>query len=426
MGGGDLNFKKSWHPQLLRNQEAVYLAEQRDLNERKAIEQKRKELEEERQLQELQRLQEQSGGAKKRVDRVEWMYQVPGQSSGGLSGGVTEEMEAYLLGKRRIDSLIKGSENELVKQSSANAFVEGRVGGSSLSSMAASDANSVRDARNKIREDPLLAIKKQEQAQYEALKSNPLKRRQIREMQNKRSPSPPRRTNRLSEPRRGRSPSDDEYEDGRRRHTRNKEYDDRRSRYHSSDRKECDEDSKRHHSPDRRSGSDRNERKREYGYERGRERSPSGKVRNGHRDDYYSNGHRDVNSKQRDDRRDGYRNDYKSERSHGYSANGSRFDSRQRGGRRETSDLNEESRAAKLAAMMANADSLDEQRSKRLDSIQKQEAEQKNIDDARRERSSGMGKGEFLVKAQQSRIDDMSLGDRIGRMGGRGLVRDGD
>ncbi|KAL8845304.1 MAG: hypothetical protein Q9176_000474 [Flavoplaca citrina] len=159
--GGDLNLKKSWHPVLMTNQRRVWEEEKKALDERKRIEQMMKERQEERQIQELQEMQEAAGG-KKRLNRVDWMY--AGPSAG--QAGTTEEMEGYLLGKRRIDGLLKGTENQkLEKEASQESF------------MALQKANTVRDTASKIREDPMLAIKKQEQAAFEALMNDPVKRR---------------------------------------------------------------------------------------------------------------------------------------------------------------------------------------------------------------------------------------------------------
>jgi hypothetical protein len=66
MGGGDLNAKKSWYPALLTNQQKVWRAEKDAAEEKKMLQQLRKEREEERQLAELQRMQETATG-KKRV-----------------------------------------------------------------------------------------------------------------------------------------------------------------------------------------------------------------------------------------------------------------------------------------------------------------------------------------------------------------------
>ncbi|KAG6210004.1 hypothetical protein E4U35_006170 [Claviceps purpurea] len=163
MGGGDLNLKKSFHPTLRRNQQAVWDEEQKALAERKRTQQRVNEIKEERAKEELQRQLEEAGG-KKRVDRVDWMYQGPTDGQVGAS----EETEAYLLGKRRIDNLIKGTEHKKLEKSAGED-----------SFMALQNANTARDTASKIREDPLLAIKRQEQAAYEAMMNDPIRRRQL-------------------------------------------------------------------------------------------------------------------------------------------------------------------------------------------------------------------------------------------------------
>ncbi|CCX10823.1 Similar to Pre-mRNA-splicing factor CWC25; acc. no. Q4IRI9 [Pyronema omphalodes CBS 100304] len=164
--GGDLNLKKSWHPQLLRNQERVWQEEKKALEERKRIDQWKKEREEERQLLELRQIQEAAGG-KTVLDRVDFLYNGPSQ---GMDR-TTEENEAYLLGKRRIDSLLKGSDNEkLKKDSGQEGFLKAQT------------ANTLRDTAAKVRDDPLLAIKKQEQMAYESYMKDPAKRRLIQKI----------------------------------------------------------------------------------------------------------------------------------------------------------------------------------------------------------------------------------------------------
>ncbi|KAF8755909.1 N-terminal domain of CBF1 interacting co-repressor CIR [Rhizoctonia solani] len=163
MGGGDLNMKKSWHPLLMKNQERVWLEEKKALEEKKKLDQLRKELEEERQLQELQRLQEAQTG-KKKVEKLEWMYATP--ATGG--GPSANELEDYLLGKKRVDQMLKGDESS-------------KVGASHKNFIAVQNANNVRDTAAKIREDPMFAIKQQEQAEYASLMSNPLRLRAMKE-----------------------------------------------------------------------------------------------------------------------------------------------------------------------------------------------------------------------------------------------------
>ncbi|KAF9917463.1 RNA-splicing factor [Lobosporangium transversale] len=167
MGGGDLNLKKSWHPATFRNQEKVWKEERKAAEEEKKLQQLRKELEEERQIQELQRIQEQAGG-KKRSDRLDWMYQA------APTGNQKDEkaLEDYLLGKRRVDDILN-------KRDSSASSALSRDSSSFMNQT--SKANSVRDIQAKIREDPLLAIKKQEQASMELLMKNPIRMRQLKE-----------------------------------------------------------------------------------------------------------------------------------------------------------------------------------------------------------------------------------------------------
>ncbi|KAH7080235.1 Pre-mRNA splicing factor-domain-containing protein [Paraphoma chrysanthemicola] len=153
--GGDLNLKKSWHPHLRKNQERVWKEEKSALEERKQIEKLRKEREEERQIEELQKLQEASGG-KLITKRVDWMYAGPS----GDGAAVTEEREGYLLGKRRIDNLLKSDTQDLQKGAAVGIDAVGNA-----------NANTARDTHKKVLEDPLLMIQKQKmEMQLKAMK----------------------------------------------------------------------------------------------------------------------------------------------------------------------------------------------------------------------------------------------------------------
>ena len=96
-----------------------------------------------------------------------------GPAAGG--GAVVEEQEAYLLGKRRIDNILKGNDREDMKK------LERTSSGTAVDESVAisHNANTVRDTAAKVREDPMLAIKRQEQATYEELMKNPLSRQQL-------------------------------------------------------------------------------------------------------------------------------------------------------------------------------------------------------------------------------------------------------
>lgn len=148
---------------LLKNQERVWKAEQEDAVERRKMAELQKQIQEERMLQDMQRMQDAATG-KQRRDRVEWMYSVPATAAGAQNEG-GDEMEEYLLGKRRVDDLFKNEQPQRMD-------TLGVTVGSSSNVPAGRDAPplgvSSRDTANKIRGDPLLAIKRQEQAQLEA------------------------------------------------------------------------------------------------------------------------------------------------------------------------------------------------------------------------------------------------------------------
>ena len=68
-------------------------------------------------MQELQRLQEESTG-RKRSEKLEWMYATPATGSGQNKN----DLEDYLLGKKRVDKLLTGDENEKVRGSPLLSF----------------------------------------------------------------------------------------------------------------------------------------------------------------------------------------------------------------------------------------------------------------------------------------------------------------
>lgn len=81
------------------------------LEEKKKLDQLRKEKEEERQLQELQRMQEEQTG-KKRTEKLEWMYTTPATGSNQNPN----DLEDYLLGKKRVDKILTADENEKARR----------------------------------------------------------------------------------------------------------------------------------------------------------------------------------------------------------------------------------------------------------------------------------------------------------------------
>ncbi|KAI3627605.1 CWC25 [Malassezia furfur] len=434
MGAGDLNMKKSWHPMLHSNQEKVWLQEQEAIKERKRLEELRKEREHERQMQELQRIHEEAGG-KKRVERVEWMYATP-----AAKGEPSEaELEDYLLGKKRVDKLLQGNE---MQQLSRTADV-GKAD--------AGDAMSQRDMATKIREDPLLAIKQQEQAVYEMLMKDPTRLRQMRAKMG----LEPDRSERRHRHRDG-DRSTRHSHHGRHSRSERSRYDDDRSERSSRH----DDRSERSSRYDDRSSRDayRSERHRSHRYDRydrrdvrrdpddrRHEEDRYASSRHG-RDDYerrhsssryddaersYVSGRRDRDGRDRrledgpskyEDRASRSSRAESSQASEYTHRNRYRAQDRPRGGRersRSPARMDDTTREAKLAAMMSDARKLEDQRNAWIDKVNAEEqSRQAEEDQARNDahdhskwrEGGGTGKAAFLLDQQRSLWGEQSGG----------------
>ena len=390
--GGDLNLKKSWHPVLMSNQRRVWEEEKKVLDERKRTEQRIKELKEERAKEEIQNKLE-AAGSRKRVDRVDWMYQGPSNGQ----AGTTEEMEGYLLGKRRIDGLLKGTDNKkLEKQAAEDSF------------MALQNANTLRDTAAKVREDPMLAIKRQEQAAYEAMMNDPIKRKQLLAAAGKGEEKKERKhRHHHHHRRRRRDGSEDSENERRHKQRRRDDADEHRSRRSEHRRRSA--------SPEERRG--RSDRGRDY--ERTRHRNSSSiSSRTPSRERRRSPERRKSYPADRDGR------DYRSNGANGRNGYDRRDD---RGPRLEARNESSEDKAAerqrKLAAMQQDASQLDVDREKRLATLAEQEKAVREAEDLARAKSSKYGdKGDF-INGLHRRAGDKGLADRIGR-GRQGYQRD--
>lgn len=400
MGGGDLNLKKSFHPGLMRNQLRVAEEEAKALVEKKRTDQRIKEIQEERQKEELQKQLEAAGG-KKRVDRVEWMYQGPSDGQAGTG----EELEGYLLGKRRIDTLIKGRDHEkLEKQAGEESF------------MALQKANTDRDTAMKVREDPLLAMKRKEQEHYEAMMKDPVRQRQLMAMLGKSDKSSSKDDKDRSSGRRHRNRSHSRDREHRHRH-RHRHHEDRhrtsdtkasdesrdRERRHRHPRSDSRDRSPRSRSPrPSRSDEDRYRSRRDYSEERatnGRRRHEDAEGR--HRDSRENRGRQSEDLPERDGsfnrrrRREddrGQRDDY-NRSSRRYDAK----DSPRAGGRLETNPgAAAEERARKLAAMQADASALDSNREERLAALEERDRHERESDNQARARAGKYSSHEFV------------------------------
>ncbi len=385
--GGDLNLKKSWHPHLMSNQKRVWEEEKKALEERKRIDQMMKERQEERNIQEIQQLAEANGGTKRQV-RVDWMY------SGPASGqaGTTEEMEGYLLGKRRIDGLIKGTENQkLEKSSTEDSFI------------ALQNANTVRDTAAKVREDPMLAIKKQEQAAYEAMMNDPVKRRML-----------------LKAARAGETESKDRDRKRRKHHHRHREEDDDRRSKHRSGRHEYEEDrysrSRRHEDDrDRYERSEHKRRRRSYSSSMSRSRSPPCKSR---RSPSPYRRRRSYSPDRRERSRSPYQqreNDRRVRKMQSWHSSARPARPTSRSPHERSASPVEDDRAVKLAAMQQAASELDEDRDRRLAAIAaRDKADAERDEKARLSNAKYGGRADF-VNSLNRKAGDMNLGERMGR-----------
>lgn len=411
----------------MSNQKRVWAEEKKALDERKKTDQVLKERAEERQIQELERLQEAAGG-KKRVDKVDWMYNGPG-SGGPGAGGVSEEMEGYLLGKRRLDGLVKKSESENLKKEA------GQEGFMALNS----NANSTRDTMAKVASDPMLAIRKQEQAAYEAMMSDPVRRRQLmqaagkeddgeRDKDHDRKHRKQRHRHRDDEDRhrhkrrrysdedderrhrhrshrhRRRSPSDSR---SRSRTPPRRRYEDERGDRRDLSRRDYSHSAERSCSPLRRSRDDSNrkDRRRSYpsprrsGSSDSRSRSP---YRSRREDSRRDDSRRDT-SRRDERRRDDSRREESRREDRSYSDRRSSDRKPYTSPPDETSRADEEAeRAVKLAAMQSNATDLESNRKTRLADIETKEAKQLEEDDKKRS-----DKGRFIggVRSQAEGVD---------------------
>jgi len=335
--------KKSWHPNLWKNQKRVYDEEHKALEERKLIDKLKKERQEERAIEELQKLQEAHGG-KTRLNRVDWMYSGPTQGQ----TGTTEEMEGYLLGKRRIDQLLKNDESKALEKGAA-APVEGITG----------NANTARDTAVKVRDDPLMIIKKQ---QMEAML--------------KASKEVPRVTH------------------------KRKDEDRKRSRKHDDDRK-----SRHRHHHRRRSSRSLSPQERRPD-ERRRSRSPYRKHSDERRRSYSpSREERSYRRRSPSPRRKSY-NDTKRSGSPPRRTYNERKRSRSPPPEKKRDDMQE-----KLARMQADAAAVEQERKERV----RQREEEDSREDEKHKKSDG---GRKFMADLHRKTGDMDLGERLGRSRG--------
>lgn len=102
-----------------------------------------------------------------------------GPAAVGINAITTEEKEAFLLGKKRVESFIdSGATAEDLRPHRAFNLTDSAIYGF--------QANSFKDIQSKIREDPLLAIKRRENASLQAAMLNPLRVRELKDKKKER------------------------------------------------------------------------------------------------------------------------------------------------------------------------------------------------------------------------------------------------
>jgi hypothetical protein len=288
-----------------------------------------------------------------------------------------------LLGKRKLDGLVQRAETDAMKKDA------GEEGFMALNS----NANSSRDIGSKVASDPMLAIKKQEQAAYEAMMNDPARKRMLLQAAGKDEGSDKRESKHKHRSRHHRD--DDGHRSKRRRHS-NEDEEERSRRHHShrhrhrsrsrsrsphrrSDdrdrderrhrsRRDRDRSASREHSPRRtRHDDDRKERRKSYPSPR-----PSGSSRSKSRSPYRAR--RDEQSR------------HQRRRSPSYDCSGGRpkaYRSPPKEAKRDEAAEQAE-REKRLAAMQSNASELEGDRRTRLADLEARDAKQREEDDRKR------------------------------------------
>lgn len=369
--------KKSWHPGLIKNRAQVWEDQHAALQERKRIEALKKEIEEERAANELQKLNEANGGTK-RQERVDFLYAGP-----GAGAGMAEDREAYLLGRKRIDDVLgKDSMGQEVGQIIA-AAPRPEDGGPNL-----------RDVANKVALDPLLAIKRQEASQYQALVNKKKAemeaeaRKAARREARRATDNDKYRTSRHSDSHRLSRRDDDDDQARSRRH----DHSSRRRRSYSRER-----DYDRHRSSRR----DR-ERSPERSHRSPRHRSPSkvshyGERRQHSRSRTHTHDDRRTSAPLRKRSRSPNRSlSHSASRTHPVKETET---SRTSASKSDRDDGDE--RARKLAEMMSAASDLDKVRNERLEEAKLRDQEQRAIEQTARAREAHVGQSSAFVRKMQ-------------------------
>lgn len=160
---GDLNLKKSWNPALMKNQKKIWEREQDALREHQAIKQRTKEIALEREKEEMIRMQYGNDLSKLpqkqklELSKLGWMYtDMPNDNED--DGGFKEVEEDFLENTAQVEQLLHGNKPAL--QSMTSRFDK-------VASVGAGRAGA------SLTDDPLLLIRRQQQAQSSRRERSP-------------------------------------------------------------------------------------------------------------------------------------------------------------------------------------------------------------------------------------------------------------
>ena len=157
--------KKSWHTGGLPMLKKVWAAEEREKQEQRTIEQLRREKAEERALEDSRRLQAQQGLLTSAPsERLEWMY-------AGQAVSEAVKQESYLLGAAVKES--KAADSASVSAAVQAADERWKAGGASAVAGSASSSSSAFDEAARLREDPLLAIMREQHKRAHSAHTRP-------------------------------------------------------------------------------------------------------------------------------------------------------------------------------------------------------------------------------------------------------------
>jgi len=305
--------KKSWHTGSIQHMEKVWKAEQRTVEEERKVTELRRQLAEEQKILDMKKLHEEATG-KKSGDRLEWMYSVK-------KGPSTEE---YLLGKPLTEKE-EDKELEQLAKKPGSLWTEG-------------NKNSALDAVAKVKDDPLLVIRQQEQQALKSIITNPLKMKKIKE-----SKDVQKLLKKIKK---------QDKKDKKEKKKKQQQEESSRSASTSNDLDNNTATTER--------GASQEDNKKEEPTNRKRSRSRSRSPRR-HRDSNRDS-HRDSHSRR--DRRSRSRS--RSPQDHKFTRPNGNGQSNNRGGYRGKPRISEEDRQRRLAEMVSDANKHEEQRYKRI------------------------------------------------------------